>query len=121
MLLYFILITIGFFILIKGADLLVKGASLVAKKLNVSDLVIGLTVIAFGTSAPELFVNIFASIKGSSGIAIGNVLGSNIANIFLILGVSAVILPLPIGETTSKKEIPFNIFTGSKVERYKAG
>lgn len=99
MLTYFLLI-IGFIIIIKGADLLVDGASSIAKKLNVSDLVIGLTVVAFGTSAPELFVNVFASIQGNSEIAIGNILGSNIANILLILGVAAIIFPLSVQSTT---------------------
>jgi len=82
----YILLIVGFILLIKGADFLVSGASSIARRFNVSDLVIGLTIVAFGTSTPELFVNIFASIKGNTDIAIGNVLGSNIANIFLILG-----------------------------------
>jgi len=105
----YILLVIGFILLIKGADLLVDGASSVGRKLNISDLVIGLTVVAFGTSSPELFVNIFASIKGNTDIAIGNVLGSNIANIFLILGVSAVIFPLTVGKGTVWKEIPLSL------------
>lgn len=85
----YILLIVGFVLLIKGADFLVDGASSIARRLKVSDLVIGLTVVAFGTSTPELFVNIIASIKGNTGIAIGNVLGSNITNTFLILGVSS--------------------------------
>lgn len=108
MMTYFLLI-IGFIILIKGADLLVEGASSIAQKLNVSDLVIGLTVVAFGTSAPEMFVNVFASIEGNSNIAIGNILGSSIANIFLILGVSAMIYPLAVKNNTVWKEIPFSL------------
>ncbi len=108
MLTYF-LFFIGFIILIKGADLLVNGASTIAKKLKVSDLVIGLTVVAFGTSAPELFVNVSASIQGNSEIAIGNIIGSNIANILLILGVSALIFPLAVQSTTVWKEIPFSL------------
>lgn len=107
--LQYILLVVGFMLLIKGADLLVDGASSVGRKLNISDLVIGLTVVAFGTSSPELFVNIFASIKGNTDIAIGNVLGSNIANIFLILGVSAVICPLAVGKGTVWKEIPLSL------------
>ncbi|MBN2593969.1 MAG: calcium/sodium antiporter [Sedimentisphaerales bacterium] len=107
--LQYILLVIGFILLIKGADLLVDGASSVGRRLNISDLVIGLTVVAFGTSSPELFVNIFASIKGNTEIAIGNVLGSNIANIFLILGVSAVIFPLAVGKGTVWKEIPLSL------------
>jgi cation:H+ antiporter len=96
-------------LLIKGADLLVDGASSIAKKLDVSDLVIGLTVVAFGTSLPELFVNIFAGLQGNTDIAIGNVLGSNIANILLILGISAIIYPLSVKSVTVWKEIPFSL------------
>jgi cation:H+ antiporter len=105
----YILLVIGFTLLIEGANLLVDGASSVGRKLNISDLVIGLTVVAFGTSLPELFVNIFAAIKGNTDIAIGNVLGSNIANIFLILGVSAIIFPLAVGKGTVWKEIPLSL------------
>lgn len=97
----------GFVLLIKGADLLVKGASSIARRFNVSDLVIGLTVVAFGTSAPELSVNLLASMQGNTGIAIGNVLGSNIANVLLILGVTAIIYPLSVSSGTVWKEIPF--------------
>jgi cation:H+ antiporter len=105
----YLLFIVGFILLIKGADFLVIGASSIARKMNVSDLVIGLTIVAFGTSTPELFVNIFASIKGNTDIAIGNVLGSNIANIFLILGVSSVIYPLTVTKGTVWKEIPFSL------------
>jgi cation:H+ antiporter len=104
-----ILFFIGFVFLIKGADFLVDGAASIARSLNVSDLVIGLTVVAFGTSTPELFVNLIASFKGNTEIAIGNVLGSNIANIFLILGVSAIIYPLAVTKGTVWKEIPFSL------------
>lgn len=108
MLTYF-LFFIGFILLIKGADLLVNGASSIAKKLKISDLVIGLTIVAFGTSAPEMFVNVSASIQGNSEIAIGNIIGSNIANILLILGVCAIIFPLAVQNTTVWKEIPFSL------------
>jgi cation:H+ antiporter len=108
MLIYF-LFFIGFIILIKGADLLVNGASSIARKMKVSDLVIGLTIVSFGTSAPELFVNVSASIQDNSEIAIGNIIGSNIANILLILGVSAIIFPLAVQRTTVWKEIPFSL------------
>lgn len=97
---------VGFILLIKGADLLVEGASSIAKKLGISTLVIGLTIVAFGTSMPELIVNIFASIQGNTDIAIGNILGSNIANILLILGISAIIYPLAVKKGTVWKEIP---------------
>lgn len=105
----YLLLIIGFVILIKGADLLVDGASSIAEKLDISHLVIGLTVVAFGTSAPEMFVNVYASIQGNSDIAIGNILGSTIANILLILGVSAIIYPLAVKNNTVWKEIPFSL------------
>lgn len=108
MLVYFLFVA-GFFLLIKGADWLVDGASSVAKKLKVSDLVIALTVVSFGTSAPELIVNVFASFKGSSDLAIANIVGSNISNTLLILGVAAVIFPLTVKKGTVFKEIPFNL------------
>jgi cation:H+ antiporter len=99
----------GFAVIIKGADFLVDGSSSIARRFRVSELVIGLTVVAFGTSTPELFVNIMASLKGNTEIAIGNVLGSNIANILLILGVSSVICPLSVTKGTVWKEIPFSL------------
>ena len=105
----YLLLIIGFILLIKGAGFLVDGASSIARRLNISDLVIGLTVVAFGTSAPELFVNIIASAKGNTDIAIGNVLGSNIANILLILGVSSMIYPLTVTKGTVWKEIPLSL------------
>lgn len=109
MLVYFLFV-LGFVIMIKGADLLVDGAASIAKRFNISNLVIGLTVVSFGTSAPELVVNIIASLNGSTDIAIGNILGSNIANILLILGVSALIFPLTVHKNTVKKEIPYSFF-----------
>lgn len=105
----YILLLLGFVILLKGADWLVDGASSIARRMNVSGLIIGLTVVAFGTSAPELFVNVYASLKGNTDIAIGNILGSNIANIFLILGTAAIIYPLRIHQNTTWKEIPFSL------------
>jgi cation:H+ antiporter len=107
--LQYVLLIIGFGLLIKGAGWLVDGASSIARRFNVSDLVIGLTVVAFGTSSPELFVNIIASIKGNTEIAIGNVIGSNIANTFLILGISSIIYPLTVGKGTVWKEIPLSL------------
>src|SRR3989338_7697067 len=104
----YILLIIGFLFLIKGAGFLVDGASSLAKKLNISNLVIGLTIVAFGTSAPELFVNLFASFRGTTDIAIGNIVGSNIVNILLILGVAAIICPLKVGKGTVWKEIPMS-------------
>ena len=107
--LVYILFVFGFICLIKGADFLVNGAASIARGLNISDLAIGLTVVAFGTSMPELFVNLIASIKGNTAIAIGNVVGSNIANVFLILGVSSIIYPLAVTKGTVWKEIPFSL------------
>src|SRR3989344_4824148 len=105
----YILLLIGFIFLIKGAGFLVDGASSLAKKFNISNLVIGLTVVAFGTSAPELFVNLFASINGTTDIAIGNIVGSNIVNILFILGICAVIRPLTVKSGTVWKEIPMSL------------
>ncbi|NLZ04131.1 MAG: calcium/sodium antiporter [Phycisphaerae bacterium] len=103
------LMAVGFVFVIKGADLFVSGASALARRLHVSDLAIGLTVVAFGTSLPELAVNVTASIRGDAGITIGNILGSNIANILLILGVAGVILPLAVTKGTVWKEIPLSL------------
>lgn len=100
------MIIAGFVLLIKGADLLVDGAAALARRLHVSDLTIGLTVVAFGTSMPELVVNIIAGVHGTTDLAIGNVLGSNIANIFLILGISSLIMPLKVTSETVWREIP---------------
>ncbi len=92
----YLLFLIGFGPLIKGADILVSGASSIAKTFNISDMVIGLTIVSFGTSMPELIVSVLSTLQGNADIAIGNVLGSNIANILLILGIAAIFYPLPI-------------------------
>ena len=105
----YILFIIGFVLLIKGADMLVDGSVSLAKRYGISAIVIGLTIVAFGTSTPELAVNIMSAIRGSTDIAIGNILGSNIANIFLILGVSAIVAPLTVHRNTIAKEIPFSL------------
>lgn len=109
MILEVILLVIGFVLVIKGADFLVEGSSSLAKKLNISDLVIGLTIVSFGTSMPELIVSLISAYNGSTQIAIGNILGSNIANILLILGVTAVIYPVTVSKSTVLKEIPFSL------------
>lgn len=103
------LFIIGFVLLIKGADWLVGGASSIAKRFNISDFVIGLTIVSMGTSMPELIVNIMASFSGSSELALGNIIGSNISNLFLILGFSAIIYPLSIHRNVVKIEIPYSI------------
>jgi cation:H+ antiporter len=100
----------GFVLLAKGGDLLVDGASSIAKHFKISELVIGLTIVSLGTSAPELLVNIIASLEGSSGIALGNVFGSNICNTLLILGVAGLITPIAVGHGTVWREIPFSLF-----------
>lgn len=101
-----ILLIIGFVILIKGADLLVDSASALAKRLNIPNIVIGLTIVAFGTSAPELSVNILSSLDKANSIALGNIVGSNIVNILLILGISSIIYPLTVKTNTTWIEIP---------------
>lgn len=106
MLLNILFLLIGFVILIYGANFLVDGGSALAFRLKVSNMVIGLTVVAFGTSTPELVVNIISSMQGSSALALGNVLGSNIFNIMAILGLTAVLIPIGIRKSTTRIEIP---------------
>lgn len=105
----YLLFVLGFVLLIKGADFLVTGAAAIAKTFSISNLVIGLTVVAFGTSAPELAVNLISSFQGNTDLAIGNIVGSNIANILLILGVAAILNPLKVKSNTVWKEIPFSL------------
>lgn len=101
------LLVVGFLMLIKGADWFVEGASKIADRFGIPQLVIGLTIVAFGTSAPEAAVSITAALKGSADITIGNVIGSNIMNILIILGITAVIVPLSVQVSTLRYEIPF--------------
>lgn len=108
MLVYFLFV-VGFVLLIKGADWLIDGAVSIARQFGVSSLVIGLTVVAFGTSAPELAVNVIASVNGNNGLVIGNVVGSNIANVLLILGISALLGTLTVKTSTVWREIPFSL------------
>lgn len=110
MVIHILLVVVGFVCLIFGANWLVDGASALAKKYKVSDLVIGLTIVAFGTSAPELVVNSIASVKGYSDIVLGNIIGSNNFNLFIILGLSGLILPIKIKTSTAWKEIPISLF-----------
>lgn len=105
-----IIIIIGFVLLIKGADFLVDGASEIAKRFHIPEIVIGLTIVAIGTSMPELVVSVTSALEGHSDLAIGNVVGSNIANMFLILGVCSIISPLVFKKETRLFEIPFTIF-----------
>ena len=110
MILSIIILIVGFAILVKGADWLVSGASSLAKKHNVSDLVIGLTIVSFGTSAPELVVNSIASFQNHSDIIFGNVIGSNNINLFVILGIVGLIMPITVQSSTVWKEIPISFF-----------
>jgi len=103
------LLLVGFIVLIKGADLLVSGAASIAARLGIPSLIVGLTIVSFGTSMPELLVTMVAGIQGKSGLAVGNVLGSNIANVLLVLGVAAVIRPLKVRDSTVVSEIPFSL------------
>ena len=102
-------LVLGFLMLIKGSDWFVDGAAGIAGKLGVPELVIGLTIVAMGTSAPEAAVSISAALKGSADITIGNVLGSNILNVLVILGLAAVITVVPVQKSTVRYEIPFMI------------
>jgi len=99
----------GLIVILLSANALVTGASSIAKRVNISDLVIGLTIVSIGTSAPEMAVSIISAINGNTDIAVGNILGSNIANILLILGLSAIVYPLVVKKNTQYKEIPFVI------------
>ncbi len=108
-LLSFLKVVIGFLFLVKGADFFVDGASSVAKKMRIPAFVIGLTIVAFGTSAPELAVSMSAALKGSNDIAIGNVVGSNIFNTLVVLGASAAITPIIVDKGMLKKDYPLSI------------
>jgi cation:H+ antiporter len=110
MIINILLLVVGFVILIKGAGWLVDGSSALAKKYKVSDLAIGLTIVAFGTSMPEFVVNVFASINGHHDIVLGNIIGSNNFNIFVILGIAGLITPLIVQSSTVWKEIPLSLF-----------
>lgn len=106
---------VGLLLIMKGADWLTDGASSIARKFNISTLVIGLTIVAFGTSAPELVVSSMASISGETDIAIGNVVGSNIFNVLAIMGVTALIAPVPVKGNNIKYEVPLAILASVAV------
>ncbi len=108
MVLQVILLVVGFALLVKGADWFVDGASALGRKLKISDLAIGLTIVAFGTSAPELVVNSFASFQGHNDMILGNVIGSNLINLLVILGISGTITPMVVQSSTAWKEIPMS-------------
>ena len=104
-----LLLLVGFAILIKGADFLVNGASSVAKKFNISNLAIGLTVVAFGTSTPEFIVSFYSALEGRNDASFGNIIGSNNFNLLLILGVAGLIYPLTVQRNTVKYEVPISL------------
>ena len=108
----YLLLLIGFVLLIKGADYFVKGASSIATALRISPLLIGLTIVAFGTSSPEATVSMVAAFEGNAGVAIGNVIGSNIFNITFVVGLTAFLYPLRVENETIRKEIPFTLLAG---------
>lgn len=105
----YILLIVGFLLLIKGADIFVDGASSIAKKLGIPPVIVGLTIVSIGTSAPELAVSIISSLQGSNEIAIGNVIGSNLFNTLMVLGVTTIVLPLIIKKDTMKVDFMINI------------
>jgi cation:H+ antiporter len=105
----YLLLILGFALLVKGADWLVDGSTRVAEQLGVSQMVIGLTIVAMGTSMPELVVSVLASYEGRPDLSIGNVLGSNIANVLLILGCTAIIIKMPVPRNTILSEVPFSL------------
>lgn len=109
MILPYLLFIVGFVVLIYSAKWLVEGSSSIAKNFQIPDLIIGLTVVAFGTSAPELVVNVIAGITDKPDLAIGNIIGSNISNIMLILGITAIIMEIPVQKSTILSEIPFSL------------
>ena len=126
-----VLLVVGFVMLTKGADWFVDGSSALAFRLGIPQLVIGLTIVAMGTSAPEAAVSITSALKGNEGITVGNVVGSNIMNILLILGIASVIVPLAVQKSTRMIEIPYMIaitvlfgvlgYTGENVTRVEGG
>ncbi|HIG40176.1 MAG TPA: calcium/sodium antiporter [Gammaproteobacteria bacterium] len=110
MLIYSVLLLVGFLVLFKSADQFVIGSIATAKNLNISPMVIGLTVVALGTSAPEIFVAVAASLRGEPELAIGNAIGSNIANLGMVLGVTAILVPLPFRPEVLKNDLPIMFF-----------
>ncbi|MCJ7591848.1 MAG: sodium:calcium antiporter, partial [Woeseiaceae bacterium] len=103
-----LLLVVGLVFLIKSADLLVKGASFIAARLGISPLVVGLTVVSFGTSMPEMLVTLTAGLQHNADLAIANIVGSNVFNVLVVLGVAAIIRPLPVRNSTIVSEFPFS-------------
>lgn len=113
MILSIVYLLIGIVLILVGADRLTEGASAFARRLHVNELVIGLTVVAFGTSMPEFVTSLIASARGSADLSVGNIVGSNIFNVLAIMGVSAIITPVKISKTTLVKDIPFGILASA--------
>lgn len=105
----YVLLLVGFALLIKGADFFVEGSSKIARLLKVPPMLVGLTIVAFGTSSPEATVSIIAAMEGNSAVSLGNVIGSNIFNITLVVGITAILNPLKVESETIRKEIPFTL------------
>ena len=114
MLLDFLVIILGFILLVIGANLLIKGASNIAKKFHIPEILVGLTIVAIGTSLPELIVTIISATKGSTDLIVGNVIGSNLANLLLILGITAVIKPVDMEKSTTRIYLPI-LFASSVI------
>ncbi|MBQ8107230.1 MAG: calcium/sodium antiporter [Ruminococcus sp.] len=108
LLLDILLLIVGFVLLIKGADFFVDGASSLAKKMKIPSLIVGLTIVAMGTSAPELAVSISSAAKGANSLAISNVIGSNMFNLLMVLGVCSIIMPIAVNQTVMKRDYPFS-------------
>ena len=117
MILQVLLLVLGFLMLVKGADWFVDGASGIAERFGIPQLVVGLTIVAMGTSMPEAAVSINSALKGNAGITIGNIVGSNILNILIILGITAVITTVAVQKSTIWIEIPYSSVTGTGKKR----
>ena len=111
----YILLIIGFICLVKGADFFVSGSSAIARHFNVPTFIIGLTIVAFGTSMPEAAVSVTAAMKGANGIAVGNVLGSNIFNLLVVLGFSALIKSCPVSKSMMRFEYPLSVAAAAMI------
>ena len=109
----YLLLVVGFVLLLKGADFFVEGSSSIAKRLRVPSLIIGLTIVAMGTSLPECAVSISAAIAGNTGVAVGNAVGSNIFNLMVVCGVCALFCPLTVSRGTLTGEFPFSVIVAA--------
>ena len=113
MILSIIFLVVGLVLILAGANFLTDGASAIARRMGISDLVVGLTVVAFGTSAPELAISVISAVSGSTELAVGNVVGSNIFNILMIIGVTSIVMPMKIERSIMTNEIPLVILSSA--------